>query len=253
VSDVRFPEVSRVCAGLGWPAPLVVERTGSTNDDLVGRSGHGQVLIALEQTGGHGRLGRQWVSAAGDGLTFSVRLDVPKTVTRWGWIPLLAGVATAAAVRASGATGIGVKWPNDVVAGDGKLAGILSVRDQGSAIVGIGVNLAFAGPRPDPGAVSVAEAGGDPQPDRLLAALLDGLATWWERFVGAGGDAARSGLREVYLAHCVSLGVDVQIRTPDRTWVGFAQGLDDEGRLLVTEGAEVRAVDAADVSLRTGG
>lgn len=252
MNETGFEAVRRACARLGWPVPQVVERTGSTNDDLLGRPGHGQVLVAREQTQGHGRLHRAWVSAPGDGLTFSVRLDVPATVTALGWIPLLAGVATADAVRAAGAQGIGVKWPNDVVGGAGKVAGVLTVLDGSSAIVGIGVNVAFSGPRPDPAAVSVAEQGGEPDADRLLAHIVANLGRWWERFVAAAGSAARSGLQDAYLAQCVTVGVEVEVRAPDRTWTGFADGIDDQGRLLVRDGADVVAVSAADVSVRRG-
>jgi len=241
--------VSRACEALGWPELRVVERTGSTNDDLIGGGSHGQVLLALEQTAGRGRLDRTWVSAPGDGLTFSVRLEVPATVRAWGWIPLLAGVAVADAVRATGAQGVGVKWPNDVVAGDGKLAGILSIRDGSAAVVGIGINLAFAGDLPDPQAVSVEQAGGVVDADSLLAAVVANLGAWWQRFVDAGGDAQRSGLQEAYAGQCVSVGVDVTVAAPDRTWSGFAEGIDHDGRLLVRDG-EVRAVSAGDVTLR---
>lgn len=237
------------CQRLGWTLETV-ERTGSTNADLVGRTEDGLVLVATEQTAGRGRLDRTWVSAPGDGLTFSVRLRVPSTVTRWGWIPLLAGVATADAVRASGASDVGVKWPNDVVGGTGKLAGILSVRDQDAAIIGIGLNLAFSGERPDPNAVSVAEVGGNPDGDAILSALLENLHTWWQRFTAAAGDAQRSGLAQAYLRQCVSVGVEVQVSSGGRTWGGQAQGIDEDGRLLVADGAQIVAVVAGDVTLR---
>ncbi|MEI2642061.1 MAG: biotin--[acetyl-CoA-carboxylase] ligase [Candidatus Nanopelagicales bacterium] len=242
--------MSRACEALGWPELRVVERTGSTNDDLIGGGSHGQVLLALEQTAGRGRLDRTWVSAPGDGLTFSVRLEVPATVRAWGWIPLLAGVAVADAVRATGAQSVGVKWPNDVVAGDGKLAGILSIRDGSAAVVGIGINLAFAGDLPDPQAVSVEQAGGVVDAD-----------------FPAGGRCGESGLRggsgsstpaampnaaacrRPMPSQCVSVGVDVTVAAPDRTWSGFAEGIDHDGRLLVRDG-EVRAVSAGDVTLR---
>ncbi|HPE12516.1 MAG TPA: biotin--[acetyl-CoA-carboxylase] ligase [Actinomycetota bacterium] len=245
-----YTAVTDVCARIGWPMPQVVERTGSTNADLVGVAGHGQLLVALEQTAGRGRLDRSWISRPGDGLTFSVRLDVPATVQAWGWIPLLAGVAVADAVRAAGVNDVGVKWPNDVVAGVGKLAGILSVRDEASAIVGIGLNLRFAGARPDPEAVSVAQAGGDPDPDRMLAAVVSNLHGWWTRFVEAAGDAHRCGLHTAYTGQCITLDQEVDVVETDRQWRGTAQGIDAQGRLLVRDDAGMHAVSAADVSLR---
>ncbi|MEZ5158089.1 MAG: biotin--[acetyl-CoA-carboxylase] ligase [Candidatus Nanopelagicales bacterium] len=245
-----YTAVTDVCARIGWPMPKVVERTGSTNADLVGVAGHGQLLIAREQTAGRGRLERSWISRPGEGLTFSVRLDVPATVHTWGWIPLLAGVAAADAVRAAGVVDAGVKWPNDVVAGGGKLAGILSVRDEASAIVGIGLNLRFADARPDPDAVSVAELGGDPDPDRVLAAVVSNLHGWWTRFVETAGDAHRCGLHTAYTGQCVTLDREVDVVETDRRWRGAAQGIDAQGRLLVRDAEGVRAVFAADVTLR---
>lgn len=244
-----LPVTQAVCSRIGWTLETVAS-TGSTNADLVGRTGNGLVLVADEQTAGRGRLDRSWVSAPGDGLTFSVRLDVPATVTSWGWIPLLAGIATAEAVRASGAQDVGVKWPNDVMGGAGKLAGILSVREADAAIIGIGLNLAFAGERPDPHAVSVAEVGGDPDPDAILSALLEQLDSWWQRFISAGGDAQRSGLADAYIGQCVTVGADVDVNAGDRPWSGQAQGIDARGCLLVAAGDAVVAVSAGDVTLR---
>ena len=239
-----------VCARIGWPTPEVVATAGSTNDDLVGVPGHGLVLIALEQTAGRGRLDRTWVSHPGEGLTFSVRLDVPGTVGAWGWIPLLAGVAVADAVRDAGGVDVALKWPNDVVTGEGKLAGILSVRDGSSAIVGMGINLAFGGERPDPKAVSVAEVGGDPDADALAASVVGNLHGWWARFVESAGDARRCGVYDAYAGQCVTLGRDVEVDAPGGSWSGHADGIDEHGRLLVRSEGTVRPVDAADVTLR---
>lgn len=239
-----------IAARVGWTLEMV-ESTGSTNADLLARSGHGVVLVAREQTAGRGRLDRQWVSAPGDGLTFSVRLQVPSVVSAWGWVPLMAGLATADALRATGARGIAVKWPNDVVGGPGKLAGILAQRDGDAVVIGIGVNLAFAGERPDPNSVSVAELGGSPDADAVLAGVIENLSRWWERFVAAGGDARRSGLAAAYSQECVSVGVDVHVTGVDRTWTGHAEGIDDLGQLMVFDGVEVVPVSAGDVTLRT--
>lgn len=213
-------------------------------------SGHGQVLVALEQTAGRGRMHRAWMSRPGDGLTFSVRLDVPTTVAAWGWIPLLAGVAVADAVRDTGAEDVGLKWPNDVLGGDGKVAGVLSQRDGESVIVGVGLNLQFAGARPDPGAVSVAELGGRPAADPILAAVIGNLHGWWTRFLQAAGDATRCGLHTAYAGQCVTLGREVDVAGPDHRWSGVAQAIDDQGRLLVRGPEGMRAIFAGDVTLR---
>src|ERR1700733_8786465 len=150
-------------AALGgfWTALDVVASTGSTNVDLLARAAdsalpEGQVLVAEEQTAGRGRLGRTWTSVPGASLTFSVLLR-PATVpaARRGLLALLTGGAGASAVRSvtdrggsGGGSGRGVdavlKWPNDVLVGDRKLAGILAEQspDGSAVVIGTGINVA---------------------------------------------------------------------------------------------------------------
>ena len=127
----------------------MVARTGSTNADLVAgaRDGapEGAVLVAEEQTAGRGRMGRSWLSPPRAALTFSVLLrptDVP--AARRGWLPLLAGVAVATAIRQVSALDAALKWPNDVLLRSGKLAGILAEQSGDAVVVGIGVNVSTA-------------------------------------------------------------------------------------------------------------
>src|SRR5262249_10903421 len=114
-----------------WSDIRVVAATGSTNADVLAEAANGAheglVIAAEAQTAGRGRQGRSWISGPGTALTFSVLLrpaGIPNAVR--GWIPLLAGVATATALREVSATDVRLKWPNDVLIGDGKLAGILA-------------------------------------------------------------------------------------------------------------------------------
>ena len=145
-----------------WLALEVVPSTGSTNADLLARatdpgSPEGQVLVAEEQTAGRGRLGRSWSSVPGASLTFSVLLR-PDAVpaARRGWLTLLAGVAVASAVRSVGGVDAVLKWPNDVLVGDRKLAGILAEQspDGSAVVIGTGLNVAAA-----PGELPVSAAG----------------------------------------------------------------------------------------------
>src|SRR6266481_6208741 len=107
--------------GLRWRRLDVVERTGSTNADLLARAAAGEdiagaVLIAEHQTAGRGRNGRVWSSPRAQ-LTMSVGVeggDVP--IDTWGWLPLAAGVAVVDAVAAVAGVKAGLKWPNDVLA-----------------------------------------------------------------------------------------------------------------------------------------
>src|SRR5262249_35818911 len=148
------------------------------------------VLVAEHQTAGRGRLDRTWASPPRSGLTMSaaVRLDRVDG-SRWPWIPLLAGLAVAAAVRSEAVLEATVKWPNDVVVGDRKLAGLLVERVESLtgplAVIGIGLNVTLrAAELPVPTATSIALEGGSTTDRSVLARAvlrnLDNLLQRWE-------------------------------------------------------------------------
>jgi BirA family biotin operon repressor/biotin-[acetyl-CoA-carboxylase] ligase len=123
----------------------VVERCTSTNALLQEEKSSGPVLIAAElQTAGRGRHGRRWRSAPGAGATFSIRRRMACAQRRLAGLSVAVGVSSARALRALGARGVTVKWPNDLMAYRRKLGGILiETRPEGAgsiAIVGIGIN-----------------------------------------------------------------------------------------------------------------
>lgn len=206
------------------------------------------MLAAEAQTAGRGRLGREWLSPPGTALTFSVLLrPAPVPQPTWGWVPLLAGVAVAAAVRSVTAVPAALKWPNDVLAGDGKLAGILAERAGDAVVVGIGLNV--AGRAPVPTATSL-QAQGAVATDRsaLLDAILASLGDWYGRWRGSEGDAQSCGLRAEYLARCTTIGHAVRVDLPGgESLEGTATGVDGSGRLLVASATQVTAVSAGDV------
>jgi BirA family biotin operon repressor/biotin-[acetyl-CoA-carboxylase] ligase len=256
-----------------WTSLRVVERTGSTMDDLAGTAAAGgpagTVLVAESQTAARGRLGRAWTAPPRSGLALSVLLDPGSdsgsgpggpalSPDRLGWLPLLAGVAAAESLERVAGTAVRLKWPNDLlVRVDGaerKLAGILSQRVAGGMVVlGIGVNVTLgADELPVPTAGSLALAGAaTTDRDTLLRALLRELGERWTGWREAGGDPEASGLREDYLRRCATLGREVVVTLPaGRSLHGTATGVDGDGRLLVRvagEDAEPRAVDAGDV------
>ena len=236
-----------------WSEIQVVAETGSTNADVLAlaRAGaaEGLVLAAEMQTAGRGRLGREWISRPGEALTFSVLLR-PGTVPQaaWGWVPLLAGVAVVSAVRSVTAVSAALKWPNDVLAGDGKLAGILAERSGDAIVVGIGLNIG-AGP-PVPTATSLlAQGAAATDKPALLAAILASLGDWYGRWRESGGDAGSCGLHAEYVARCVTIGRVVRVDLPGGASLdGTATGVDSTGRLLVTSAfAGLTAVSAGDV------
>jgi BirA family transcriptional regulator, biotin operon repressor / biotin---[acetyl-CoA-carboxylase] ligase len=225
-----------------WRSVEVVQTTGSTNADLLTRGGReGQVLVAEEQTAGRGRMGRNWVSQPGAALTFSVLLR-PRAVpaATLGWLPLLAGIAVVTAVRATTDVTATLKWPNDVLVGDRKLAGILAEQSGDAVVVGIGVNVATPeGLLPvSPGglrATSLLVERAVVARDVLLVEVLRQLE---RRYLAlrAKPDSVGSGLLAEYRALCGTLGRDVRIELPGgRSLTGVASDVDADGRLLLAE------------------
>ncbi|WP_330348492.1 biotin--[acetyl-CoA-carboxylase] ligase [Streptomyces sp. NBC_00582] len=240
----------------------IVQRTGSTNSDLVARAAaggaeEGAVLVAEEQTSGRGRLDRQWTAPPRSGLFFSVLLrpaEVP--VARWGWLPLLTGVAVATGLARGAGVDTALKWPNDLLVTVGgeerKAGGILAERaGEDGVVVGVGVNVTLrADELPVPRAGSLALAGAaNTDRDPLLRAVLRSLEEWYDRWRSAGGDPAASGLQEAYAAGCATLGREVRAELPgDRSVVGEAVAVDGDGRLVIAtrEGVQ-EPVGAGDI------
>ncbi|MFH8464423.1 biotin--[acetyl-CoA-carboxylase] ligase [Streptomyces sp. NPDC017991] len=255
-------------AGL-WSDVRVVARTGSTNSDLValaadGRAAEGTVLIAEEQDAGRGRLDRRWTAPARSGLFFSVLLKptgVP--VERWGWLPLLAGVAMATGLSRSAGVDTALKWPNDLLVtvegAERKVGGILAERAGADAVVvGIGINVTLrADELPVPGAGSLALAGAaTTDRDTILRTVLRSLEQWFEKWRSVGGDPAASGLQDTYAAGCATLGREVRAELPgDTSITGEAVALDGDGRLVLATAEGVQQpVGAGDiVHLRPAG
>ncbi|MGW0757395.1 biotin--[acetyl-CoA-carboxylase] ligase [Streptomyces sp. NPDC002814] len=250
-----------------WSEVTVVPSTGSTNSDLValanaGKAAEGAVLVAEEQTSGRGRLDRQWSAPARSGLFFSVLLtptEVP--VERWGWVPLLTGVAVASGLSRAAGVDTALKWPNDLLLTVGgeerKAGGILAERAGGDGVVvGVGINVTLREDElPVPGAGSLALAGAvTTDRDPLLRAVLRSLEEWYGRWRSAGGDPGVSGLQETYAAGCATLGRRVRAELPgDRSITGEAVAIDGDGRLVLATGEGVQEpVGAGDiVHLRT--
>jgi BirA family transcriptional regulator, biotin operon repressor / biotin---[acetyl-CoA-carboxylase] ligase len=238
-----------------WHDVRVVAETGSTNADLLAAAktgaSEGVVLAADTQSAGRGRLGRRWVSPPGTSLSFSVLLrPVAVPAARRAWVPLLAGVAVAAAVRGEAAVDAGLKWPNDVLARGGKLAGILAEQAGDAIVVGIGVNVTVGrDDLPAAGATSLLlEGAASTDRERLLAAVLGQLGRWYLGWKDEAGDADRSGLRQEYLRWCATVGQQVRVSLPGGTTVtGEAADVDRAGRLVVRSAAGLIPVSAGDV------
>ncbi|MDX6296314.1 MAG: BirA family transcriptional regulator [Nocardioidaceae bacterium] len=245
-------------AGSRWTHVEVVNESPSTNARLAERAASderdGLVLVAEHQTAGRGRLDRTWTTPPRAAITMSVLVrPVGVPMSRWPWISLLAGLAVAAAVRRVAGVEAGLKWPNDVVVDDRKLAGLLVERVEGgfgpAAVIGVGLNVSTTRAElPTPYATSLTLEGATTT-DRatLVKAILrrlDGLLAQWERRAGTPSVE----LRAAYRGACVTIGQRVRLEVYGRETVeGVAVGIDESGRLLVhTESGEV-AFAAGDV------
>ena len=244
--------------GTMWTDIRIVAATASTNTDVllhaaVGAA-EGLVIAAESQTAGKGRLGRSWQTRPGAALTFSVLLRptaVPPAAR--GWLPLLAGVAVVSALAEVCGLDASLKWPNDVLACGGKLAGILAEQSGDAIVVGIGVNI-LGGEHdlPVATATSLERCGlGGTDRTALLSAILRQIEHWYSRWRETGpGDADASGLRKEYLSMSATVGEQVRVQLPDhRMLTGAAEGVDGAGQLLVEPdpGADPVAVSAGDV------
>lgn len=249
---------ARLSAALGarWPRVRVVDETGSTNADLLAdRAASDRTLLAAEfQTAGRGRLDRGWTSPPRAGLIFSVGLRPAAPLARWGWLPLLTGVAVVNALVRAGLTTARLKWPNDVLVGDRKLAGILAQVHGDLVVIGCGLNVSTAADEfpetvaPALPPTSLALEGLEVDRTALLIDVLTELDAQVARWDDVAGDAAACGLAAAYEAVCSTLGRAVALTEHDGSQTqGKAVGIDGDGHLLIDTDGGRRTVAAGDV------
>lgn len=233
-----------------------VEQCDSTNSELLRRAAQGapsgSLLVADQQSAGRGRRGRDWHSTPEESLTFSLlwRFDGP--ASRLSGLSLAVGVAVAVALEKLGATGVALKWPNDVLLNDGKLAGILvelsSERRGTLAVIGIGLNLRTPAIDLPQATRGLAEAI-QPLPDRhqILAELLIALGSTLDRFAHGGFADLQTAWqgRHAWQNKPVRVLID-----SDHSTSGRCLGADSDGALLLeTENGTQRFL-SGDLSLR---
>jgi len=224
-----------------WRSLEVVAEIGSTNAALVAAAAadepEGAVLVAEHQVAGRGRLDRVWTSPPRAGLTvsFLLRPDVP--AARRGWLPLLTGVALAEAVGEVTGVRASLKWPNDLLALDGrKLAGILAEGSGTAVVVGVGLNVSTTATElPDTGTSLSRVTGATVDRAPMLLAFLRAVERRYRTWTAALGDPVSSGLARDYLAWSSTVGSDVVVSLPDGSMLeGRAEAVDWDGRLVVT-------------------
>lgn len=239
---------------------ILLEEVGSTNSEAFARAAAGEQgplwVVARRQSRGRGRSGRSWTSDP-DNLyaTLLQQLDCPFGIIHQ--ISLLAGIATVDAIRAvAGAhplPGLRLKWPNDVLIGEAKCAGILSESQhagQASAMtvaVGIGINLSSHPADIGRPATHLAAHGLSVTPPAMLAALAEQMHAWlavWDGGLGA------SRLIAAWLQRAGPLGEAIAVNTGTQRLSGTFLGLDGTGALILREPSGVeRCVTFGDVDI----
>lgn len=232
----------------------------STSSELQRRAGEAadlSVILAETQTAGRGRRGRSWLSPPGLNLYLSCLKRFDRGFATLSGLSLAVGVMVLRAIESFGIEGAGLKWPNDVLAAQGKLAGVLvelSGEYQGpcAAVIGVGLNLRLTEALRDqagqPACDLATLAGGGP-PDRntmasrLIACLVEGLREFERHgFATFAADYAR---------HDLLAGRALKLSGTQGHFEGIGAGVDARGALLVRlADGELRSVDSADVTVR---
>ena len=235
--------VSRMATVVANPERFRVEwvdETGSTNADVLARARAGEpaglVLAARHQTAGRGRLDRPWEAPPGANLLVSLLFRPSDPPAAWHRCSTAVAVAALDACATFGVISR-VKWPNDLVVGDDKLAGILAESDgDGAVVVGLGCNVDWPRRGEYPGATSLVACGATVGGEALLGAIL------------ARVDEHAPDLHDRYVRRCATVGRSVRLELPGGDVVeGLARDIAPDGRLLVAVDGELRAFSVADV------
>ncbi|HKR80986.1 MAG TPA: biotin--[acetyl-CoA-carboxylase] ligase [Nitrospira sp.] len=248
----------------------VHERLDSTNREAMAMAqagaGHGTLVLADGQTAGKGRMARTWFSPPGLNIYASVIIRVPMEPSRmavWlSWLPLMAALGVAEAIETVADARVAVKWPNDLLIGERKLAGILC--ESGTSpgvgafqVIGMGINV--NGMRTDfpeelqESATSIRqETGGLIDRNRLVAQLLTGLESRMKELLSAG----REPLARAYRRRCATIGRTVKALLADgNECIGTAEAIAEDGSLTLVQTSAsgtnqapvVRQLRAADI------
>lgn len=234
---------------------VVLDRVESTNDEARARAEagaeDGTLVWAREQTKGRGRQGRTWVSAPGN-LFFSLVLRPDRPAQEAAQLGFLAALAVGDAVGSvAPPMEVRYKWPNDVLFGGRKGAGILLESRAGAdggldwLVLGVGVNVVSFPENTETPATSLRfEGAAGLEAPQVLEAFARHFLSWVDRWLEEGFDPVRA----AWLRHAQGLGEAIRVRLPSETLTGTFRDLDAGGRLLLElPGGETRLVAAGDV------
>ncbi|OAB46883.1 bifunctional biotin--[acetyl-CoA-carboxylase] synthetase/biotin operon repressor [Paenibacillus antarcticus] len=239
----------------------IIKSTVSTQEEARQRAElgapEGTVIIAEEQTGGKGRLGRKWFSPYGKGIWMSLVLRPQQPLEFTSQLTLLTGVAVCRAIRKRTGLDVGIKWPNDILMNQRKVCGILlesTVEDKvvRYCIAGIGISVnidreEYPEDLRDIATSLKAESGATVDRSLLIAAILEEFETLYQLYAQEGFLPIAS----LWEALSVTINQEVVFNTTQGLREGLAVGLDPSGALLVDTGmGNIVPVISGDVKLK---
>ncbi len=248
-----------------WPGPpftnpvrlAVVDSTNRYLRDAA-RAGapEGAVVLADEQLAGRGRRDRTWAAPRGASLLCSMLFRPAPREGCSHLVPAVVALAARSSARRCAGVELALKWPNDLLAGEEKVAGILAelVGDPPAVVVGIGMNVSWPAGWPPPGELEQLVAGATTlervagravERAALEEALLHDVSA---RYAALSTEEGREQVRADYRAACSTIGREVRVELDASVVEGWATSVADDGRLVVElPGGATRAVDAGDV------
>jgi BirA family transcriptional regulator, biotin operon repressor / biotin---[acetyl-CoA-carboxylase] ligase len=245
--------MNREATGLAGVRHIAYDTLGSTNAEALARARAGERgplwITAQSQSAGRGRRGSRWVSPPGN-LYATLLLSEPSPPDQAPQLSFVAALALHDAVSVCApqlGLALNVKWPNDLLLGQAKVAGILiegESEPRFSVVIGFGVNCVTHPDGTSFAATDLANAGALAAPEALLTALSAAMQRRLAQWNSGRGFAA---IRADWLKRAAGLGETLHVRLPERELSGRFDGLDEAGRLLLEQGGSVIAITAGEV------
>ena len=213
-------------------------------------------VAAEMQLAGRGRRGRRWVSPFGQNIYYSLVLRIERGARQLEGLSLVVGLAVLAALEGEGVSGAGLKWPNDVLVSDKKIAGILlelagDLADVCHVVIGVGINVNMLRP---PEAIDQDWTSLRAELSRVIdrSVLLASLQRWLDLYLGRLEASGFAALRDEWQARHLWQGKVVSLTAGAHVTTGLALGVDEVGALRVQVGAVEQRFSGGELSLRLG-
>ncbi|EIT86616.1 bifunctional protein BirA [Fictibacillus macauensis ZFHKF-1] len=258
---VTEPEIKRHLQSTVLAKHIRYEESVKSTQEIAQRLSYehcpeGTLVIADEQTGGRGRLGRSWQSPKGSGIWMSLilRPDIP--LQKSPQLTLLAAVSVAKAIYKTTGMQAEIKWPNDILLNGKKAVGILTELQAESdrihaVIIGIGINVNVAETEFDPSLRDIAtslkiEGNEDVNRAKLVACIMEEMETLYHEYLQNGFGL----IKLLWEGYAESIGKRIRVRTLHEQKEGIAKGITEEGVLLLEDDlGEIHHIYSADIEI----